>query len=224
MSNFNIDFERKKRIGFPEVIYGESKSVHDLLDILNNHLMKGKNALITKLQKDKGELLLKQFIDAFYNESSGIFILKPVEEPQYSTDIAIISGGTSDSCVVDEIYYTLVFMGVRALKISDVGVAGIHRLMNRIDELKIFKILIVVAGFEGALPTVVGGLLPQPIIAVPTDIGYGVAEGGLAALNSMLASCANGITVVNINNGYGAAISAIRILNLLNTNKAVEKS
>lgn len=217
MSNFNIDYDRKKRIGFPEVIYGASKSNDDLLGILNNHLMKGENALITKLQKDKGQFLLEQFPAAFYNENANIFILKPIDEPQYSPDVAIISGGTSDNSIVDEIYYTLAFMGVRALKISDVGVAGVHRLIKRIDELKTFKILIVVAGFEGALPTVVGGLLPQPIIAVPTDIGYGVAEGGQVALNSMLASCSNGISVVNINNGYGAAISAIRILNLFKT-------
>jgi len=217
MSNFNIDYDRKKRIGFPEVIYGASKSNDDLLGILNNHLMKGENALITKLQKDKGQFLLEQFPAAFYNENANIFILKPIDEPQYSPDVAIISGGTSDNSIVDEIYYTLAFMGVRALKISDVGVAGVHRLIKRIDELKTFKILIVVAGFEGALPTVVGGLLPQPVIAVPTDIGYGVAEGGQVALNSMLASCSNGISVVNINNGYGAAISAIRILNLFKT-------
>ena len=214
MSNFNIDYDRKKRIGFPEVIYGASKSINDILDILNNHLMKGENALITKLQNEKGQFLLEQFPAAFFNENAGIFILKPIDEPQYSPDVAIISGGTSDNSIVDEIYYTLAFMGVRALKISDVGVAGVHRLIKRIDELKTFKILIVVAGFEGALPTIVGGLLPQPIIAVPTDIGYGVAKGGQVALNSMLASCSNGITVVNINNGYGAAISAIRILNL----------
>ncbi|MEN8119705.1 MAG: nickel pincer cofactor biosynthesis protein LarB [Bacteroidota bacterium] len=215
MSNFNIDYEREERTGFPEVIYGTSKSVDDLLNILNNHLMKGKNALITKLQKDKSTVLLEQFTDAFFDENSGIFILKTIDEPQYSPDVAIISGGTSDICVVNEIYYTLAFMGVRALKVSDVGVAGVHRLLKRTDELKSFKILIVVAGFEGALPTIVGGLLPQPIIAVPTDIGYGIAEGGRVALNSMLASCSNGITVVNINNGYGAAIAAIRILNLL---------
>ena len=176
--------------------------------------MKGKNALITKLQKHKADFLLEQFPDAFYNEDSGIFILSTIDEPQYSPDVAIISGGTSDTSVVNETYYTLAFLGVRALKVSDVGAAGLHRLLKRVEELKTFKILIVIAGFEGALPTIIGGLLPQPIIAVPTSIGYGVAEAGKAALNSMLASCSNGISVVNINNGYGAAIAAIRILNL----------
>ena len=214
MNNFNIDYDREKRIGIPEIIYGASKTSNDLLNILNNHLMKGKNALITKLQKQKADFLLEQFPEAFYNEDSGVFILSSIDEPQYSPDIAIISGGTSDTSVVNETYYTLAFLGVRALKVSDVGAAGLHRLLKRIEELKTFKVLIVVAGFEGALPTIIGGLLPQPIIAVPTSIGYGVAEAGKAALNSMLACCSNGISVVNINNGYGAAIAAIRILNL----------
>jgi NCAIR mutase (PurE)-related protein len=214
MNNFNIDYDRVNRIGIPEIIYGASKTSNDLLNILNNHLMKGKNALITKLQKQKADFLLEQFPEAFYNEDSGVFILSSIDEPQYSPDIAIISGGTSDTSVVNETYYTLAFLGVRALKVSDVGAAGLHRLLKRIEELKTFKVLIVVAGFEGALPTIIGGLLPQPIIAVPTSIGYGVAEAGKAALNSMLASCSNGISVVNINNGYGAAIAAIRILNL----------
>jgi len=214
MNNFNIDYDRENRIGIPEIIYGASKTSNDLLNILNNHLMKGKNALITKLQKNKAEFLLEQFPEAFYNEDSGIFILSTIDEPQYSPDVAIISGGTSDTSIVNETYYTLAFLGVRALKVSDVGAAGLHRLLKRVEELKTFKILIVIAGFEGALPTIIGGLLPQPIIAVPTSIGYGVAEAGKAALNSMLASCSNGISVVNINNGYGAAIAAIRILNL----------
>lgn len=214
MNNFDIDYDRKSRIGIPEIIYGASKSPSDLLNILNNHLMKAKNALITKLQKDKAVFLLNHFPDAFYNEDSGIFIMSSLDEPQYSPSVAIISGGTSDSSIVNEAYYTLAFLGIRALKVGDVGAAGVHRLLKRIEELKTFKVLIVVAGFEGALPTVVGGLLPQPIVAVPTSIGYGVAESGKTALNSMLASCSNGISVVNINNGYGAAIAAIRILNL----------
>ena len=115
--------------------------------------------------------------------------------------------------MVNEAYYTLQFLGKPAERISDVGVAGIHRLMDRIEELKKFKVLIVVAGFEGALPSVVGGLFPQPIIAVPSDVGYGIAKGGKVALHAMLASCANGITVMNINNGFGAAMAAVRILN-----------
>ena len=117
--------------------------------------------------------------------------------------------------MVNEAYYTLSFLGIKADRINDIGVAGVHRLLKRVDDLKSYKVLIVVAGFEGALPTVTGGLLPQPIIAVPTSVGYGVAEGGTTALNTMLSSCANGITVVNIDNGYGAAMAAFRIINLI---------
>jgi NCAIR mutase (PurE)-related protein len=113
---------------------------------------------------------------------------------------------------VNEIFYTLKFLGIGVKKHLDVGVAGVHRLLEKQEEISKVKVIIVCAGFEGALPTVVGGLFPQPVIAVPVSIGYGVAQGGSTALNSMLASCANGITVTNIDNGYGAAIAAYRIL------------
>ena len=216
MDNHNIDHDREDRIGFQEVVYGESKSVQDLLNILENFISNDKNVLITKLQKDKATVLLQHYSDAFYNEPSGIFMLQPLEEIKKEEEVAIISAGTSDIHVVNEAFYTLKYMGVNVSKVNDVGVAGVHRLMSKIDFLKQFKILIVIAGFEGALPTVIGGLLPQPIIAVPADVGYGVAKGGHVALNSMLSSCANGISVVNINNGYGAAMSAVRILNLIN--------
>ncbi len=216
MDNHNIDHDREDRIGFQEVVYGESKSVQDLLNILENFISNDKNVLITKLQKEKATVLLQNYSDAFYNEPSGIFILQSLEEIKKEEEVAIISAGTSDIHVVNEAFYTLKYMGVNVSKVNDVGVAGVHRLMSKIDFLKQFKILIVIAGFEGALPTVIGGLLPQPIIAVPADVGYGVAKGGHVALNSMLSSCANGISVVNINNGYGAAMSAVRILNLIN--------
>lgn len=216
MDNHNIDHDREDRIGFQEVVYGESKSVEDLSHILENFISNGKNVLITKLQKDKASIFLKKYADSMYDEPSGIFILKPLNEIAKKNEVAIISAGTSDIHVSNEVFYTLKYMGVNAIKINDVGVAGVHRLMAKLEVLRSFKILVVIAGFEGALPTVIGGLLPQPIIAVPTDIGYGVAKGGHVALNAMLSSCANGICVVNINNGYGAAMSAVRILNLIN--------
>ena len=216
MTNHNIDHDREKRIGFPEVIYGASKSVEDLLKILESYISKGKNALVTKLQHDKALVLTEKYSGAFYDKPSGIFTLQQLKEIEGQREVAILSAGTSDIHVVNEVFYTLRFMGVRASRITDVGVAGVHRLLKKVEELRSFKILIVIAGFEGALPTVVGGLLQQPIIAVPADVGYGVAAGGQVALNSMLSSCANGITVVNINNGYGAAMSALRILNLIN--------
>jgi len=216
MDNHNIDHDRENRIGFQEVVYGESKSIEDLSHILKNFISNGKNVLITKLQKDKADVFLKKYTDAMYDEPSGIFILKPLKEMAKKNEVAIISAGTSDIHVSNEVFYTLKYMGVNAIKVNDVGVAGIHRLMSKIEFLSSFKILVVIAGFEGALPTVIGGLLPQPIIAVPTDVGYGVAKGGHVALNAMLSSCANGISVVNINNGYGAAMSVVRILNIIN--------
>ena len=215
MDNFNIDHDREKRIGFPEVVYGAEKSIHDVSKILENFRSKGKNVLVTKLQKKKAAILRKEYPKANYDSSSGIFVLKPLKKIIGKSEVAIISAGTSDIHVANETFHTLHFMGVKAKKINDVGVAGIHRLMNKLEALKEYKVLIVVAGFEGALPTVVGGLLPQPIIAVPAAVGYGVAKGGKVALNAMLSSCANGITVVNINNGYGAAMAAVRILNLI---------
>lgn len=216
MTNFNIDHDREDRIGFPEVIYGARKSVEDLLKILESYIAKEKNAFITKLQDDKALVLMEEYSQAFYDKPSGVFILSPLKEIEGPSDVAIVSAGTSDVHVVNEVFYTLSFMGIKSSRVADVGVAGVHRLLNKVEELKAYKVLIVIAGFEGALPTVVGGLLHQPIIAVPADVGYGVASGGHVALNSMLSSCANGITVVNINNGYGAAMAALRILNLIN--------
>ena len=216
MSNFNIDYDREDRLGFPEVVFGTSKITEDLILIINDYITRDKNVLITKLQKKKAKKLLKYFPNSFYDTLSGIFILKKTSIVSKNSEVAIISGGSSDIHIVNEVFYTLSFLGVKSEKINDVGVAGINRLMNRINDLKKYDVLIVIAGFEGALPTVVGGLLPQPIIAVPTDVGYGVSKNGKTALNSMLSSCANGITVVNINNGYGAAMAAVRILNQFN--------
>lgn len=215
MAVFEIDFDRQKRLGFPEVIYGASKSVEVLIEILKLYVERNQDALVTKLQEDKIKKLEQVFPQALTDCEAGIFLLNLENRELEKGDIVIVSGGTSDVFVVNEIYYTLAYLGLRAEIINDVGVSGIHRLLKRVDELKKFKVIIAVAGFEGALPTVVGGLLPQPIIAVPTSIGYGVASTGQVALNTMLSSCANGITVVNINNGYGAAMAAFRILNLI---------
>lgn len=211
---FNIDKNRMHRLGFDEVIYGASKSVPLLSELLKEYTKNHENVLVTKLQKKKANALLKEFKKAFYNVESGIFMLTPVKVFNKTKKVGIISAGSSDIGVANEAYYTLAYMGVGSEIIHDVGVAGLHRLLDKLEDLRAFDVLIVVAGFEGALPTVVGGLLPQPIIAVPTSVGYGTAKKGETALNAMLTSCANGITVVNINNGYGAAMSAFRILNL----------
>tara|TARA_B100000809_G_scaffold141837_1_gene139389 strand:- start:19767 stop:20420 length:654 start_codon:yes stop_codon:yes gene_type:complete len=213
---FNIDSSRKERLGFDEVIFGASKSVDLLIELLNEYTEKKENVLITKLQAEKATDLKGLFKTSFYDEASQVFMLSKIEKNEERFKVGIISGGSSDEGVVNEAYYTLLYMGINANVIHDVGVAGIHRLLNRIEDLRKFDVLIVVAGFEGALPTVIGGLLPQPIIAVPTSVGYGTAKNGETALHAMLASCANGISVVNIDNGYGAAMSAFRILNIKN--------
>lgn len=212
MDPLNLDIDREGRLGFPEVIYGASKSVEILAEILKRYLNSGKNALITHLQEEKAGALLGDFADAFYDPCSGAFMLRLNDLAGADEYVGILSAGTSDQFVVNEAFYTLNYLRVGSSRINDVGVAGIHRLMTRLDDLKRYKVLIVAAGFEGALPSVVGGLLPQPMIAVPTSIGYGVAAKGVTALHAMLSSCANGITVVNIDNGYGAAIAAYRIL------------
>ncbi|MHA7942392.1 nickel pincer cofactor biosynthesis protein LarB [Formosa sp. 3Alg 14/1] len=214
--SFIIDEDRKRRLGFDEVIYGASKSVALLLDILKEYTDKKENVLVTKLQEEKAKVLLDMYKKSFYDAESEIFILIPLESSENTaTKVGIVSAGSSDIGVANEAFYTLEYMGVKSRVIHDVGVAGLHRLLDKIEVLKSFDILIIVAGFEGALPTVVGGLLPQPIIAVPTSVGYGTAKNGETALHAMLTSCANGITVVNIDNGYGAAMSAFRMVKLL---------
>ncbi|MBX2872391.1 MAG: nickel pincer cofactor biosynthesis protein LarB [Saprospiraceae bacterium] len=213
---FELDEDRENRLGFEEVIYGAAKDISALSDLLVELQEAKKNALVTKVQREKGEVLLSLFPSAFFHPPSGIFMLQA--KTAASTDqpkIAVITAGTSDMGVAYEAFYTLQYMDVPVDIIQDIGVAGIHRLLNKLEQLQTYKILIVIAGFEGALPTVVGGLLPQPIIAVPTSTGYGTAKAGETALHAMLTSCANGITVVNIDNGYGAAMSALRILKII---------
>jgi len=215
MDEYNLDMDRENRLGFPEVVYGQTKSVQLLTHILRDYQKQGKNALASRLQPEKGEALLKEFPNAFFDSVSGSFLLQKNELDGSTAQVGIICAGSSDLFAVNEALYTLNLLNEAAVCINDVGVAGLHRLLKRLEDLRKFKVLIVIAGFEGALPSVVGGLLKQPIIAVPTSIGYGVAEGGHSALHAMLASCANGITVTNIDNGYGAAMAAYRIIQLL---------
>lgn len=212
MTPIDLDHQRAQRLGFPEVIYGASKPLAVLTAILREDAAVQGNALITRLQPDKGTVLLERFPNAFFDAPSGIFALHMPVTESTQPQVGIIAAGTSDLFVVDECFYTLSYLGVSAERIIDVGVAGLHRLTSRLERLRRFRLLIVIAGFEGALPTVIGGLLPQPIIGVPTSVGYGVGADGTAALHAMLMSCANGITVVNIDNGYGAAMAAYRML------------
>jgi NCAIR mutase (PurE)-related protein len=212
MNPVEVDHDRHARLGFPEVIYGPSKPIGVLIEILQEHEATQGNALVTKLQADKGEILRLEFPGAFFDAVSGVFALRMEVPSAPDPEVGIIAAGTSDLFVVNESFYTLAYLGVAAERVMDVGVAGVHRLTSRLERLRRFRVLIVVAGFEGALPTVVGGLLPQPVIGVPTSVGYGVGAGGTAALHTMLTSCANGVVVVNIDNGYGAAMAAYRLL------------
>lgn len=214
--NHNIDVQRRERLGFPEVVFGQNKDIGTLNSIIRAHLENKESVLITRLQAEKHVSLSKDFPGVFYDPVSSICIVGEHLKSNLIGTVGIVSAGTSDEYVVNEAYYCLQYLGIETDKIQDVGVAGIHRLMERLEDIKSFDILIVVAGFEGALPTAIGGLAPQPIIAVPTSVGTGVARDGTVALHSMLSSCANGISVVNIDNGYGAAMAAFRILNAVN--------
>ena len=211
MTNFVVDFERNKRMGFPEVVYAANKPVDMLKNIIRSMLERDERVLVTRLQPEKYNKLNETFETCFYDEASSLAVIGLFPEISAPPVVGILSGGSSDEPAVNEAFYTLQFMGIPAVRIQDVGVAGIHRLFKHETTIRDLEILIVAAGFEGALPSVIGGLFPQPIIAVPTSVGYGVASGGRAALDAMLASCANGLTVVNIDNGFGAAMAALRI-------------
>ncbi|MCK5101174.1 MAG: nickel pincer cofactor biosynthesis protein LarB, partial [Cyclobacteriaceae bacterium] len=184
--NFNIDYHREERIGFQEVVFGASKNIEQLEAIVRDFRTNKKSTLITRVQKEKADFLCQEFKPNFYDSVSQTLLIGEFPKETIDGEVAILSGGTSDQFLVNEIYYSLLFVGRKAERFQDIGVAGVHRLLDNIEELKKYKVLIVVAGFEGALPTVVGGLLPQPIIAVPASIGYGIGEGGKVALHSML--------------------------------------
>ena len=207
------DFERRERIGFIEAIWGEDKNIEQLKKVAQNVLEKNEVVFITRINTEKSNALLEIYpYGTAYTDARCLIIGQNKYKFMTKRRVAIISGGTSDSNVVLEAKLALKIHNVQSETFIDVGVAGIHRLFNVIDEINQFDILIVIAGMEGALPTVIGGLFPQPIIAVPASVGYGVSKEGRAALNSMLSSCSPGITVMNIDNGYGAAMAALRIL------------
>jgi NCAIR mutase (PurE)-related protein len=212
MSEINIDFGREERLGFPEIIYGAQKSVEQLESILDHYRDRKMKSLITKLQAEKARILLGRFPEGIYDPQAETYIILYERAAPSPGVVGVISGGTADAPILREAANTLAFLGYEALCHNDIGVAGLLRLQAKLPELDTCDVLIVVAGFEGALPSVVGGLLSQPIIAGPTSVGYGVAEGGQTALHAMLSSCANGILVMNIDNGCGAALAATRIM------------
>lgn len=204
-----IDHHRAKRKGFPEVIYGEGKTAEQIISIFKRLIEFNKIILATRVTENKAVKAIREIPELQYDEISRIlyYSLGPFESKSKGT-IGILCAGTSDLKVAEEAALTALAMGNKIIRFYDIGVAGIHRLFHHLDEIKKCRVLIIIAGMEGALPSVVGGLTDQPIIAVPTDIGYGTNLEGLTPLLAMLTSCASGVSVVNINNGFGAAYSA----------------
>jgi NCAIR mutase (PurE)-related protein len=204
-----INHHRSIRKGFPEVIWGEGKSPSQILSIMRQLKRSGQNILITRLDQSNTKAILKVFPKSRYDPVSKVltYLIHPVKSEGKGT-ILVITAGTTDIPVAKEAVITAQFMGNRVETLYDVGVAGIHRLLSERGKMEAARVLIVVAGMEGALPSVVGGLVDRPVIAVPTSVGYGTSFGGITALLAMLNSCASGVAVVNIDNGFGAGYMA----------------
>jgi NCAIR mutase (PurE)-related protein len=206
----SVDHHRAIRQGFPEVIFCEGKTRAQVLGIARGLLKKGGPLLATRAEPEIGRALARLSRRAVYHELARVVAIQP-RLPVLRGDVLIVTAGTSDIPVAEEARLTAEIMGSRTETVYDVGVAGIHRLFNRHERLLKARVIVVVAGMDGALPSVIGGLVNRPVIAVPTSRGYGASFGGLAALLTMLNSCAAGIGVVNIDNGFGAGCLAHRI-------------
>lgn len=206
-----VDLDRKERQGFSEVIYGEGKSAEQIIGICRSLLDHGqKNVLITRLSKEKAACLEK-IIPLTYEATARVGILGERPEPDGEGIILVATAGTSDLPIAEEAAITAEMLGNEVVRLYDVGVAGIHRTLAHLDLIQRARAIIVVAGMEGALASVIGGLASCPVVAVPTSVGYGASFGGVAALLSMLNSCASGVAVVNIDNGFGAACFASKV-------------
>ena len=215
LSCAHLDHHRRLRTGVPEVVYGENKTAGQIADILKKLFGFSSSVMATRVSLEKGEAVCLEIPGLVYHAEARM-LTSPLEEWRAGVDngaglVLVITAGTSDIPVAEEAFVTLRCLGNEVERLYDVGVAGIHRLLSRRDLLEKAGVLIVVAGMEGALPSVVGGLVDKPIIAVPTSVGYGTGLGGIAALLGMLNSCAPGIAVVNIDNGFGAACIAASI-------------
>tara|TARA_R110002111_G_scaffold262851_2_gene341811 strand:+ start:4248 stop:5030 length:783 start_codon:yes stop_codon:yes gene_type:complete len=208
----NIDLDRRSRCGYPEVIYCEGKTSTSLVEIFTLLLDSGERCLGTRISEDQAETVLKQFPQAIYNQTARTIRIPEkdaaFDEELITGEIAVLTAGTSDRPVAEEAIETLTWMGYQPDFIIDVGVAGPHRLQEQLPRIQNVSAIVVVAGMEGALPSVVGGWVSCPVIAVPTSVGYGASLGGMAALLGMLNSCAANVTVVNINAGFKAGFVA----------------
>jgi len=218
-----LDLQRRQRLGMVEAIWGEHKTAAQIAPILVRLQASGEPALATRVDEAKAiavaELLAADGATAalvpqlqHHPAARGLSLGDPLPPRPELGHVVVLSGGTSDLPVAAEAQLALHWHGIASELLLDVGVAGLHRLLNQLERLRPAKVLIACAGMEGALPTVLAGLMPQPVIGVPVSVGYGVSAGGQAALHGMLASCAPGLAVVNIDNGYGAAMAALRIL------------
>jgi NCAIR mutase (PurE)-related protein len=206
-----LDHQRSLRTGFPEVIYGENKSSGQISAIFQKMLKQGGVVMATRVDSAKAAKICREIPELVYHREAGMIVAGSSAEKSGRGIIVVLSAGTSDIPVAAEAAVTAAALGHQVESVYDVGVAGLHRLLRQRKLLESAAVIIVVAGMEGALPSVVGGLVDKPVIAVPTSIGYGTAFGGLAALLGMLNSCAPGVAVVNIDNGFGAGCMAAAI-------------
>ena len=206
-----VDLHRKLRQGNSEVIYGAGKTPEQIIGIAENMRKNNQNTiLITRLSENSAEIIGKKF-SLDYHKDAEAGIIGKIPEPDGLGKIVVATGGTSDLPVAEEAAVTAEFMGNSVTRLYDVGVAGLHRLLDNLDDIMSASVIIAIAGMEGALASVIGGLADCPVIAVPTSVGYGASFGGVSALLSMLNSCASGVSVVNIDNGFGAGVIAGRI-------------
>lgn len=212
-----IDTKRAERTGYPEVIYCKGKTVEQSEAIITSMYEKKIPVLATRACPELGKRICSRYSDAEYDEISGVLTVNRAHCKQSSVgDVCVVSAGTSDLSVSREAFLTSQFLGSKTSLITDVGVAGIHRLFNRLPELRASNVIVAIAGMEGALASVIAGLVDVPVIAVPTSVGYGANFGGLSSLLGMLTACAPGIATVNIDNGFGAGYMA----NLINQRTA----
>ncbi len=220
-----LDRHRSLRRGVPEVIFGEGKSAAQIAAIGARVVASGDNLIVTRLPPDKARALKRSLRALDYRAEAqlGMIVKQPLRTRGHGT-VMVISAGTSDLAVAEEAALCAEVFGNRVERLYDVGVAGLHRLTAHLDSIASASVLIVVAGMEGALPSVVAGMLDKPVIAVPTSVGYGAAFGGLAALLGMLNTCSSGVTVVNIDNGFGAALAATLINRVGEPNRVGEKA
>lgn len=210
----NVDHHRALRQGMPEVIFGERKTVEQIAAIAAEIARMGNNVLVTRVDEAKAADVIQSEPRFRYAKMARTLRLEVAPIPLRARGpVAVVTAGTSDMSVAEEAVETLLAVGLEPARHYDIGVAGIHRLLHRLDDLRRAEAVIVCAGMEGALPSVVGGLVSVPVIAVPTSVGYGTALGGFTALFAMLTSCASGVVVVNIDSGFGAAMAVHRLLN-----------